>query len=154
MRITHKQAHIMSLLNQPHDQDVGPPPKPFVRGRTVEREWHLQRDCIAAIRGRQKYDKDLAYMAPGAAQNNLTPAQRGFAKLMGWQAGLADIWLMRRFPHGVLPAVVKWHIVELKVGNRPLSDEQSEWFKWLWSGGIPCDRVDNLPDFLRVLDNF
>lgn len=154
MRVTRRQYAQAFNLGAPLDAELKPIAPKRTHDPAAAKEWHLQRDCISAIRARQKYDKDLAFMAPGAAQNNLKPAQRGFAKLMGWQAGLADIWLMRRYPHGLQPASLKWAVVELKLPRKPLSDEQAAWFKWLESAGIPCYRIDELGAFLAVLDKF
>lgn len=150
--MTQRMAAMNFNLGMPLDRELVPVKAKRVVDPNAPKEWHLQRDCIAAIRARQKFDKNLAYMAPGAAQNNLTPAQRGFAKLMGWQSGLADIWLMKRGRYA--PPTLALRIVELKLPGGKLSDEQEGWFNFLQSAGVTCDRCDNLDHFLKILESF
>jgi hypothetical protein len=157
-RITQREGRISFNLQAPLDME----PLEVRAKRKVDpnapKEWHLQRDCIAATRALARVNKSLRYMAPGATQTNLTPAQRGFATLMGWQRGLADIWLMRCMTDPA-PSVLgnnwlKMHIIELKLPHGTLSDEQGEWFAWLRAAGVKCSRVDNLADYLTILHGF
>lgn len=162
-RLTRRESALAWNLNAPLDMELKPVPAKRVSNPDADKEWHLQRDCIAATRALMKVRKDLRFVVPGATQNNLMPAQRGFAKLMGWTAGWPDIWLMKSEPDycevdgrwGGEPAPrLLWHIVELKLPGKPLSDEQADWFAFLQSAGIPCSRVDTLADYIKILHGF
>lgn len=149
-RLTRRESALSFLAGAPLDMETPPlPPARKKRDPHGEREWKLQAKCIKEIHIRQRLDKNLAYLAPGATQNNLKPAQRAFAKMQGWQAGLADIWLMRR-----IPGALSLHIIELKLPGKHLSPEQREWFDWFAPISIPCSRVDNIVDFCKLLDAF
>lgn len=154
MAITRRESAIAFNLGMPLDRELKPVAEKRVRDNanrdTTNSEWHLQAACIKECRAKQARDKTFNFMAPGAAQNKLTPEQRMYAKIQGYQAGILDIWLMRPLPGPAL----KMAVVELKLPNKPLTDEQEAWFLFLGNCGVARDRVDNLKDFLNILDHF
>lgn len=145
-RITRREAALAFALGAPLDMDVVIPAKK-VRDPNAPREWRLQAECVKNIRQRQAYDKSLRFIAAGAAQSRLTEKQKGFAKMIGFGSGIPDIILMRLKDGGI-----KFHWVELKLPGKGLSTPQKEWFEFLQAGGMKRDRVDNIKDFLRILD--
>lgn len=145
-RLTKRESALSFLLGAPLDMDV-PIPEKKKRDPKAPREWRLQAECVKNIRERQKYDKSLRFIAAGAAQSRLTEKQKGFAKMIGFGSGIPDIILIR-----LKDSALKFHWVELKLPGKGLSEPQKSWFEFLAAGGVPRDRIDNLKDFLKILD--
>lgn len=149
--ITRREAALIHNLSAPLGADVPVPPR---RAKaTTEREWKLQAAAVKATRERMRYDKDLWYEV-NLIENARTPARAAMAKMMGMQRGPNDMTLYRRFPHGIQPSYMKVLRIEFKLPKGQLTAEQLDWFAFHSSAGIRCERVDNLGDFVKLLDGF
>lgn len=127
----------------PEDDEI---PEPQRRKKGLSPEWKLQCACVKALRARMKYDKTLRFLAP-MAEAKRTPQRAAIAKAMGLEAGVPDVWLMRNDP-------MRLCVIELKKPGEDLRANQEEWFTWLRAGGVRCERVDNVADFVKVLEGF
>ena len=147
MRLTRREAALAMLSQSPLDAEITIPEK-RTRDPDAPREWRaLQAPAVKAIRELMPYHKQLRFMAAGAAQVKLNERQKGFAKLCGYERGIADIILLWNVP-------LRMHVVEFKLPGKPLSKEQKKWFAFWAIAGVPCSRVDNIRDFARLLDSF
>lgn len=153
VRLTRRESALSMLAGAPLNHAVTVPEK-RTRSSSTNLEWPLQRDCVKACREKELLDRDFFFMAPGAAQNNLTPKQRAFAVMMGWRRGIADIWLFRRVNGIKLGIVELKRPPDAKNGSAKLTPEQQQLFAWFMQARIACARVDNLREFCRILDAF
>lgn len=145
----------MSLLQAPLSQDIGPAPKKRkAPAPDAPREWKIQAAAVKLIRERMRYDKALWYevnLIEGARE----PHRRALAAAMGMQRGPNDLTLYRIMPHNATSrAYIKTHRIEFKLPGNKLTPEQEAWFGFHRAGNVQCDRVDNLQDFIRILDGF
>lgn len=146
VKLTRREFALSQLSNAPLDAQIVVPEK-RVSDLGAEREWHLHAAAIKEVRARQKLTRSLSYISAGSTQTNLTPQRRAFAKMLGWRSGILDLVLFWNRPF-------KMHWVEFKLPGGKLSPEQQAEFAYWAIAGAPCSRVDNLKDFLSILDKF
>ncbi len=150
-RITRRQSITAWNLSAPLDAELRAVPAERKRDPNAAKEWKIQAAAVKAIHERMRYDKSLWYEV-NLIEGARTPQRANFARMMGMQRGPNDLTLYRQqYTHDV---TIKTHRIEFKLPGNKLTPEQEAWFSFHRRGGVPCSRVDNLKDFLRILDAF
>lgn len=151
MHLTRRQFAQAYNLGAPLDAPLREVPKKRAKA-TGEREWRLQAAAVKATRERMRYDKNLWYEV-NLIEGARDPHRRAMAAMMGMQRGPNDFTLYRRFPANSTsgPSLLTVRI-EFKLPGGCLTPEQEAWFAFHRSAGVRCELMDNLADFLRVLD--
>lgn len=155
-RITRRESALLWNMQAPLDMEARPVPAKRKVDPAAPKEWKLQAACIKAVRARMQYDKSLRYEV-NLIEGNRTPARAAMAKVMGMQRGPNDLTLYRNVPdtnRGYEAMMQRTLRIEFKLHAGHLTAEQLDWFAFHSAGGIRCERVDNLKDFLRLLDGF
>lgn len=120
------------------------------------KEWRLQAACIKEVHALMKIDKNLWYEV-NLVEGHRDPVRANVAKMMGMQQGPNDLTLYRRkLRQFIIPEAyfLRTHRVEFKLPGKNLTPEQEAWFDFHRSCGIPCDRVDDIRVFVKILDAF
>lgn len=145
VKLTKREFALSQLSNAPIEMEIAVPEKRVQSDGP--HEWQLQAMCVKALRERMALTRSLRFMAAGAAQVKMMPRQAGFAKMCGYESGIADLILIWNRP-------LRFHIVELKLEKGKLTESQLSWFAYWAIAGVPCSRVDNIRDFNKILDGF
>ena len=165
-RITRRQAAQAFNLSAPLDMALKDVPEKRKPDPNALKEWRIQAAAIKALRARMAVDKNLWYEI-NLIEGVRTPARAAMMKMMGGQQGPNDLTLYRRVQNPLTAMArragltaetngysLHVHRIEFKLPGRNLTPAQEAWFAFHRSCGVPCSRVDNLQEFLRILDGF
>lgn len=122
------------------DEEIILPPKK--KAKDPDAEWRLQVKCVKFLRALMKVDRSIRFIAP-QAENPRDPKRANIAKMMGLQAGVFDLIILR---HG------KAYFIELKRRGGRLSGEQQNWWGWFEGNGFAKFKCESLEEFTGVIN--